>query len=145
MLNALKFYERFVLIVLHALLSINRACAVFTPLKYSYIFNLRNTSLMVASAFIICLPVFIIYAFQIFGCLYFFDPYEYTFYYNYNLCFHVHRIVEWFFAGFIMGTSTVADVLIAISLLRQRKVRQSSSTSYLLKSLVRFATRLAQC
>ncbi|EYB96875.1 hypothetical protein Y032_0146g2552 [Ancylostoma ceylanicum] len=55
------------------------------------------------------------------GCLYFFEPYDYTFYFNYNLCFHVHRIVEWFFAGVILAISTLADILIAFALLKQRK------------------------
>ncbi|EYB96872.1 hypothetical protein Y032_0146g2552 [Ancylostoma ceylanicum] len=63
------------------------------------------------------------------GCLYFFEPYDYTFYFNYNLCFHVHRIVEWFFAGVILAISTLADILIAFALLKQRKTLVLSFTN----------------
>ncbi|EYC24748.1 hypothetical protein Y032_0013g2091 [Ancylostoma ceylanicum] len=84
-------------------------------------FSYRKTALMVASVFVVCSPVFVIYAFEIFGCLYFFHPQNYTYYFRRNLCFDIHRIAEWICAGFFLSTSIVADILIALSLFKQRK------------------------
>ncbi|EYC24751.1 hypothetical protein Y032_0013g2091 [Ancylostoma ceylanicum] len=91
-------------------------------LKYSLLpESYRKTALMVASVFVVCSPVFVIYAFEIFGCLYFFHPQNYTYYFRRNLCFDIHRIAEWICAGFFLSTSIVADILIALSLFKQRK------------------------
>lgn len=65
MLTALKVYQRFALILLNAFVSINRVFAVFIPLQYAKVFKITNTITMLVLVFQLCLPIFIVYAFQL--------------------------------------------------------------------------------
>ncbi|RCN33178.1 hypothetical protein ANCCAN_21000 [Ancylostoma caninum] len=116
-ITALKFYGRFVLILIHAVNSLNRFCAVFFPLQYASVFTHARIVSLMSAVFVVCLPVFFIYSFQIGECSYYFHPIDIGYYYNdMNTCYDIHQFVEWFLFATILSSSIFTDILISIFL-----------------------------
>ncbi|EYB96987.1 hypothetical protein Y032_0144g2444 [Ancylostoma ceylanicum] len=120
-LTGLMFYQRLVLILLHATVSFNRACAVYAPLQYTKIFTRTRTKLLPVLGFLICLPVLVAYSIPLFGCVYYFEPYSLSWMFDASICNRVHTIAEYVCHGVILSFSIVVDFSVAAYLFRDRK------------------------
>ncbi|EYB96991.1 hypothetical protein Y032_0144g2448 [Ancylostoma ceylanicum] len=101
-ITALKFYGRFVLILIHAINSLNRL-----RLWSAFLYFSSTLSKSVSA---------------LWGCSYYFHPFDIGFYYyDMNTCYEVHEFVEWFLFTAILSSSIIIDIVVGIFLFCRHK------------------------
>ncbi|EYC01123.1 hypothetical protein Y032_0110g176 [Ancylostoma ceylanicum] len=83
---------------------------------------MKNTILGIVFVFQMCSPIFVFYAFQLYDCLYFFDPQSSSWYYRDNTCRRILITLEYMVFAIVHSSSVLVDILVTARLYKQIKV-----------------------
>ncbi|EYB97012.1 hypothetical protein Y032_0144g2459 [Ancylostoma ceylanicum] len=123
----LKLFARFYLILLQGVMTTNRFCAIVFVAEYEKLFTMRKTILIVTVLFIVTLPTFPFYAFEIGECLYVFRPNYLVWTYSLSVCRDIHEISLITVNCVVLSFVILADIIVLVLLWKRRENRMLQS------------------